>query len=523
MTTIHLFDHGAKINPNADYLIFGEQHISYQQAQQFTYQVANGLRSLGYQKNDRGAVWAANDPFAWLATLSLWRASMTWVPVNPRNTAEENGDLLDAFDCDVLFFQAAFAASIKQVLPRLSKIRHFICIDGEAPPGLPKTLSLEAWRSTQEQTPPPLECELDDVCILMATGGTTGKPKGVMNTHRNVQTMVAGWLSVFVYPESFCPVNIAAAPLTHSAGVISLMATIRGGTLVLLPRLDLDLLLDSIEMYSATELFLPPTVIYMLLERPDIEKRDFRSLRYFLYAAAPMAPEKLRRAIKTFGPVMIQGYGQTEALAGISYLSSEAHFKDGKVADDTRLSSCGRPFPFTSVAILNDQNEPVPDGEVGEICVRGDIVMKGYYKDPAKTAETIIAGWLHTGDVGFMDAEGYLHITDRKKDMIITGGFNVFSAEVESVIHAHPAVQDCVVFGVPDEKWGEAVKAVVERKAGAEINEETLLRFCKERLSGVKSPKSIDFMDRLPRSSVGKVLKREVRAIYWTGKTRQVN
>jgi acyl-CoA synthetase (AMP-forming)/AMP-acid ligase II len=344
-----------------------------------------------------------------------------------------------------------------------------------------------------------------------------------MNTHRNVQMMVASWLSVLAYPADRPPVNLAAAPLTHSAGVVSLMAAARGGTVVILPRADPALLVDAIEKYRVTELFLPPTVIYMMLDLPGVAARDYSSLRYFLYAAAPMSPEKLRRALQTFGPVMIQGYGQTEALAGISCLLPEEHFHGGEIAPEERLLSCGRPFPFVRCVIMNDENRAVPDGTVGEICVRGDIVMSGYYKDPAKTAETIIDGWLHTGDVGFVDAAGYLHITDRKKDMIITGGFNVFSAEVEGVITSHPAVQDCAVVGVPDEKWGEAVKAVVERSPGMQVSAEEIIALCRERLGGVKAPKSVDFVERLPRSSVGKVLKREVRAVYWAGQSRQVS
>jgi acyl-CoA synthetase (AMP-forming)/AMP-acid ligase II len=344
-----------------------------------------------------------------------------------------------------------------------------------------------------------------------------------MTTHRSLQTMVANWLSVLVYPADKPPVNLAAAPLTHTAGVFSLMTTLRGGQVVILPRPDPALLVAAIEQHRVTELFLPPTVIYVLLDQPRIAERDFSSLRYLLYGAAPMSPEKLRRALNTFGPVMIQGFGQTEAAASISCLQPEEHFVRGEFAPQERLASCGRPFPFTRVTIRDDANSELPNGEVGEICVAGDNVMKGYYQAPDKTAEAIIGGWLHTGDVGYLDREGFLHITDRKKDMIISGGFNVYSAEVEGVINSHPAVQDCAVVGVPDEKWGEAVKAVIELNSGKRVSEEEIIALCKERLGSVKTPKSVDFIDRLPRSTVGKVQKREVREKYWQGKTRQVN
>jgi acyl-CoA synthetase (AMP-forming)/AMP-acid ligase II len=195
---------------------------------------------------------------------------------------------------------------------------------------------------------------------------------------------------------------------------------------------------------------------------------------------------------------------------------------NGRLASDERLSSVGRPNPLIRVEIMNDANAILPQGETGEICVRGDLVMKGYYKAPDKTAETIVDGWLHTGDIGHVDAEGYLHITDRKKDMIISGGFNVYPSEVEQVLWSHPAVQDCAVIGVPDAQWGEAVKAVVELNAGHQAKAEELIALCKERLGSVKAPKSVDFVDSLPRSPVGKVLKKDLRARYWQGTARRI-
>jgi acyl-CoA synthetase (AMP-forming)/AMP-acid ligase II len=304
--------------------------------------------------------------------------------------------------------------------------------------------------------------------------------------------------------------------------MLSLPCTARGGTVVVLSKPDPVLLLEAIAKHRVTEFFLPPTVIYRLLDIPGIEQQDFSSLKYFLYGAAPMSVEKLKRAIEVFGPVMAGGYGQTEAAASISSITPAEHFVDGKIAPDERLSSVGRPNPLIRVEIMNDQGEVLPQGETGEICVRGDLVMKGYHKAPDKTAETIIDGWLHTGDIGHLDAEGYLHITDRKKDMIISGGFNVYPSEVEQVIWAHPAVQDCAVVGVPDEKWGEAVKAVVELNAGQSVSEEELVSLCKEKLGSVRAPKSVEFVVALPRSTVGKVLKKDLREQYWQGLQRKI-
>ncbi len=498
---------------------FGEQRATYREAQRFTYRVAGGLLALGCEKQAKAAVWSANDPVGWLCTLSIWRAGMAWLPINPRNAIDENGYVLDAFDCEVLFFQAAFASQVATLRPRLKTVKYFICIDGE----VPDSISLPAWSARQPEEPVEVACGGDDVCAVMSTGGTTGKPKGVMTTHRSLQMMVANYLSVLNYPADQRPVNLAAAPLTHTAGVFSLMATLRGGKVVILPRPDPTLMLDTIEKHRVTELFLPPTVIYVLLDLPGIDERDFSSLRYFLYGAAPMSPEKLRRALETFGPVMIQAFGQTEAAASISCLRPEDHFVEGKIAPESRLSSCGRPFPFLRVTIRDDANRQLPDGEVGEICVAGDNVMKGYYQASDKTAETVVAGWLHTGDVGYLDAEGFLHITDRKKDMIISGGFNVYSVEVEGVVNSHPAVQDCAVIGVPDDKWGEAVRAVIELNPGKQVSEDEILALCKARLGSVKAPKSVQFIDRLPRSANGKVQKRALREQYWKDSTRQVH
>jgi acyl-CoA synthetase (AMP-forming)/AMP-acid ligase II len=289
------------------------------------------------------------------------------------------------------------------------------------------------------------------------------------------------------------------------------------------------LIFEIIRKQRVTEFFLPPTVIYRLLDALPpmkmliaklLKKIDFSSVKYLCYGAAPMSVEKLKKAIKLFGPIMVGGYGQTEAPGGISCLRIEEHFKGGigkEFADDSRLASVGRPGILNKVVIMDDQNKTLPVGQTGEICVQGDILMKGYYKAPEKTAETIIDGWLHTGDLGHMDAEGYLYITDRKKDMIISGGFNIYPQEVEQVLWTHPAVSDCAVIGVPDEKWGEAVKAVVELKPNKKVTPEELIALCKEKLGSVKAPKTVDITSALPRSTNGKVLKKDLRAEYWKG------
>jgi acyl-CoA synthetase (AMP-forming)/AMP-acid ligase II len=518
MAIIDFFDQGWRINPHGAAFIVNERSYSFTEIGELSCRISNGLLAAGFGREARGAVWAANDAIAWTCTLGLWRAGMAWIPVNPRASADENHYILDTFDCEAIFFQKAFAPYVDALRARLPKVKLWICIDdehGDAP-------SLANWSQWHPATRPDVDCAMDDVVAISPTGGTTGMPKGVMNTHRSLQAYMANFMIRVSYPSDQPPVNLMAAPMTHTAGMLALPCTARGGTVVVLTKPDPALMLASIAKHHVTEIFLPPTVIYRLLDIPAIRQCDFSSLRYLLYGAAPMSVEKLKQAIDVFGPVMMGGYGQTEAPGTISFLRPEEHFVDGKLAPDERLSSVGRPSPLVRVEIFDDDSRPVVQGETGEICVRGDLVMKGYYKDPGKTAETIVDGWLHTGDVGHLDAEGYLHITDRKKDMIISGGFNVYPSEVEQVIWAHPAVLDCAVIGVPDDKWGEAVKAVVELNAGQSVTADELIALCKEKLGSVKTPKSIDFIAALPRSTAGKVLKKELRKAYWAGQERKI-
>jgi acyl-CoA synthetase (AMP-forming)/AMP-acid ligase II len=518
MAIIDFYDRGWNINPAGVAYIQDERRYTFNEVGELSCRVANKLLSLGLPKETKGAVWSTNDVTAWACTLGLWRANMTWIPVNARNAAQENHYILDAFDCEVMFYQDCFAEIIAELRPRLPKITHWICIDAEGA----DAPSLATWCEDQSPTRPEVAYDMDDVVMLSPTGGTTGMPKGVMNTHRSAQTFIAHFMLACAYRDGQKPVNLAAAPMTHTAGLLAVPCTAQGGTVVVVTKPDPALMLAAIARHRVSEFFLPPTVIYKLLEIPGIEKVDFSSVKYLMYGAAPMSVEKLKKAIAVFGPIMAGGYGQTEAPAGISNLRPDEHLVDGELASDERLSSVGRPNPLIRVDVMNDANEILPRGETGEICVHGDLVMKGYYQQPEKTAETLVDGWLHTGDIGHFDAEGYLHITDRKKDMIISGGFNVYPSEVEQVLWSHPAVQDCAVIGVPDEKWGEAVKAVVELNPGHSATAEELIELCKAKLGSVMAPKSVDFIASLPRSPVGKVLKKDLRQQYWENSARKI-
>ncbi|MFJ8111035.1 long-chain fatty acid--CoA ligase [Streptomyces sp. NPDC096132] len=520
MAITDFFDRGWRSAPEAVAFVAEDRTFTYREIGELSCRIANALANSGVSRETKGAVLAANDPLAWACVLGMWRAGLAWVPVNPANPAEEIRRLLAGFDCEVLFCHEQFVPLVEKLRPDLAGLRTVVCI-GEST-GAADVTMLDAFIADARAELPGHTPAPDAVAGIMPTGGTTGAPKGVMNTHRGLGVSVVHQMLAAPYPADEPVVNLVAAPMTHTAGLLTLPCAARGGTVVVMSRPDPLKLLDLIERHRVTELFLPPTVIYRLLEIPGIEQRDFSSLKYLMYGSAPMSTEKLRRAIEVFGPVLFQGYGQTEAPSGIAFLRPEEHFTDGRIADDARLSAAGRPAPLVRVEILDGDGRILPAGEPGEICVRGDLVMKGYYKDPVRTAETIVDGWLHTGDIGHLDHEGFLHITDRKKDMIISGGFNVYPSEVEQIIWRHPAVQDCAVVGAPHPDWGEAVTAVVELNEGEELTEADLIAYCRPRLGGIKTPKRVEFVTQLPRSPNGKVLKKDVRAPFWRDHQRRI-
>lgn len=523
MAVSDFFDSGWRANPNGVAFIAGDRSFTYQELGGLSCRVANSLLSRMLPPETKGAVLAPNDPEAWACVLGIWRAGMAWVPLNPANPPEDTHRLLEGFDCEVLFAHEKFLPVVNKLRPDLKQIRTVVVLGaGTDFTATADMVTLESFVEGASDTWPDYTPDPGVVAGIMPTGGTTGAPKGVMNTHRGLSVSTVHTMLASPYGADDPVVNLVAAPMTHTAGILTLPCSARGGTVVVMARPDPVGLLDLIEKHRVTELFLPPTVIYRLLEVPGVETRDFSSLKYLMYGAAPMSTEKLRRALEVFGPVMFQGYGQTEAPSGVAYLRPDEHYRNGEIADDSRLSAAGRPAPLVRVEIMDPNGQILPQGEVGEICVKGDLVMKGYYKAPEKTAETIIDGWLHTGDIGMLDPEGFLHITDRQKDMIISGGFNVYPSEVEQVVWSHPAVQECAVVGLPHPDWGESVTAFVELNEGAELAEEELHAFCRERLGGIRTPKQIVFVADLPRSPTGKVLKKDLREPHWRGHERRI-
>ena len=517
MRLVDFLDKGASVHPiDAPCLTLAGQARSYAEVQRLSWSVGRALARSGIRPGDKVAVLSGNDPVAFGSVFGISRAGAVWCPVNPRNEAAENRELLALLDCRCLIFAAAFAPLVAKIAPDLPELTTLVCLDDDAGGAggpdvavIPGAVGFAEWLSGVGDDPWQAD-PVDDVVMIAGTGGTTGRPKGVMLTGRNVETMAA--LTLMSYPFAGSPVYLAFAPLTHAAGVLCFPIMALGGEIVIMPHPDLGEFLALIARHRVTHAFLPPTVIYSLLDHPALATADLGSLQCLWYGAAPMSAARLEQAIGLLGPVLGQLFGQTEAPMFVSALPPADHLHaDGSLATE-RFTSAGRPTPLTTVAIMDEAGRLLPPGDRGEIVVRGPLVMAGYYQNPAATAEASRHGWHHTGDVGYLDPDGYLYIVDRLKDMIITGGFNVYSAEVEQAVLSHPAVLDCAVVGLPDDKWGERVTAIIQPLDGRDVTAEEIRAWVKDRLGSVKAPKQVEIWPDLPRSRVGKILKADVKS-----------
>ncbi|MBB4365251.1 fatty-acyl-CoA synthase [Bradyrhizobium sp. CIR18] len=357
----------------------------------------------------------------------------------------------------------------------------------------------------------------EDIIRLAYTGGTTGLPKGVMASSRSLASCALNYMAGQPWERNLN--YLCATPMSHGGGSIILPTLLKGGCTFLQKKFDPSEVIRVIEQESITRMMAVPTMIYALLDHPGISSAKLKSMRRILYGAAPISPVRLREALRVFGPVFIQGYAQTEAPSTVLILSQEDHL----TGEEKRLESVGTPYPGIRVKLLDDNCRPVVKGQIGEICVRGPLVMSGYWKKPELTEETLRGGWLHTGDLAYQDEQGYFFIVDRKKDMIISGGVNIYPKEVENALTTHPAVATAAVIGIPDEKWGEAVKAIVVLRLGETVSSEELIAFTKKLKGPVQAPKSVDIVEALPLTGLGKIDKKALRAPYWEGATRQVN
>jgi fatty-acyl-CoA synthase len=433
-----------------------------------------------------------------LSILAIFAAGHSWIPLNPRSGRAELDAIVDLTTPHLVIAD-------EDCVDRFSPGPRVVL--GEAPSN---SLAVETLRGLEVRyagrQAERRAASLDDTQIIKFTGGSTGRPKGVMQTHRTLNTYVAALIDVFQYGER--DRNLIATPLTHAASCFLLPILATGGRHVLLDRSTPGAIAESLERAQITTVFLAPTLIYALMAERTANAAPLPHLRNLIYGAAPMPAEKIRAARELFGPVVATLYGQVEAPLTITAQ------RPSEFDDERNLASVGRSTGAAEVAIMNGDGRLLPAGDAGEVVVRGDLLMGGYYEQPELTARTIVDGWLHTGDVGIIDERGFLFLKDRIKDMIISGGFNVYPAEVESVLATHSGIHECCVFGMPDDRWGEAVHAAVQRRAGDTTSEQELIRFVKERLDSVKAPKRIHFVHQLPKSAVGKVLRRALPALF---------
>lgn len=518
MHFIDLFDRGARINRDGLALAGAGGEWTYAEAQAMTMRIAKAFRERGFGTSTPYAVFSPNNALAMIAMLGGLRAGGAWCNVNLRNGVDANVDVMYRGGCKVLFYDISTSDTVAEMLPRLPEIELAVCFGGDDGEGV----ALDDLIAGHDDSFVRYDHDPDAVGFQGSTGGTTGAPKITQSDSRFLVYNTYGWMPDWSFDLQ--PVNLAVAPITHAGGVIAMAHFPLGGTVVMMDHVDIDAVLENIAKYRVTTLFLPPTVIYMLLAHPRAKEFDYSSLRYVISAAAPIAPQKIREGIALFGEVMCQSYGQTESGFPLTMMSPR---ETAEAAADPqlehRLLSCGRQtLTVDSIEAMDEEGNLLGPNGTGELVVRAPSVMLRYLNDPEATAEVRRHGWHHTGDIGYIDEDGYIYIVDRIRDMVVSGGFNIFPFEVEQVLMKHPAVQDCAVIGVPHEKWGEAVKAVVQLVPGREASEEELIAFAKEELGGMKAPKSVDFIDDLPRSAVGKVLKREIRKPYWEGRERAV-
>jgi len=511
------FDAVVALRPDDLAFVDGPTRLTYCESQKYVHAIANSLtRERAAGVGPHVAIYAPNDHRVSLLHLGINLADFAWLSVHIRNSIETNAEVLAYFDTDIVFFHSYFDSSVPVLKAKLVNAKLFVCIDGASEHGV----SMDEWltgchKPFRNQPEDPRQC-----AFLQPTGGTTGPSKGAVHTHRTLELMGLGLASAFKVKATSR--HLCIAPLTHAAGLLVLGFVVKGGVNIIMPGFDPVALLALIEKEKVTHLYLPPTAVYGLLAHPQTKLTDFSSLEAFIVGAAPIAPEKFKEAVKVFGPIMYEGFGQTETLIPILVKGPEDYLRPDGSFDEDVVRAAGRAVDVARLAIMDPEGNLLPHGQRGEIVVRSSMVMQGYYKRPEETAEVSQFGWHHTTDVGVMDARGYVTIVDRMKDMIVSGGFNIFPVEIEKVIQAHPAVMDCIVVGVPDKKWGEAVKAVVQLKAGAAVDEAAIMALCKDQLGSTKTPKSVEFWSELPRSAVGKLLKKDVRAQFWDAQWRSV-
>ena len=482
--------------------------------------LADALHKRGVEKGDRVALLMLND-FRYLEIFyACFVLSAVVVPLNVRLAVPELSFMLQDSGTKALFFHREFASEVLALQKEPLPVQHYILSEAVAP-AESDSLLYEDLLQEPAAMPSGIDYADEDLAAIYYTGGTTGLPKGVMLTHKNLSANAYQTVLAIGYQQD--DVYLHAAPMFHVAdGASTFGITLLGGTHAHVRSFEPRRVLETIQQEKVTSMLLVPTMINMLVNTEGIESYDLSSFQKLMYGASPIAVDVLKKAIDKLGCQFAQAYGMTEASPVLTVLRPEHHVVDGDERLLRRLKSCGQPILNVDVKIVDPEGKEVPYGTVGEVIARGPNIMQGYWNRPEETAKALRGGWYWSGDLAVMDEDRFVYIVDRQKDMIITGGENVYSVEVESALYQHPAVFVAAVIGVPHVRWGEAVKAVVALKPGQEASEEELIAHCRRYLAGYKVPKSVDFVAALPKSGAGKILKRNLRDQYWAEKDRLV-
>ncbi|MCE7524848.1 long-chain-fatty-acid--CoA ligase [Alloalcanivorax xenomutans] len=501
----------------------GERRRSYRELADRCARLAGGLTGLGVQAGDRVAILAANCDYHAEYFLGLWWMGAVANAVNTRWNVKEMAYSLNDSEAEILLVSDAFLPMVETLKARCPGLRHVLHLGSTPSTHADGPAGMIHYEDFLARATPVEDGRFggDHLAVLLYTGGTTGFPKGVMLSHDNLWSCAITRLAESDPPDPF--VTLLASPLFHTAGVAKFITQIVvGGTAVMMPSFRVEEVLATIEREKITDVILVPSMIQMLVDHPEVREYDLSSLTRVAYGASPISLAVLERALAVFPDAQFtHTYGMTEASPMITLNSWRNH--RGEALSNGRIRSAGKATWGMEVRIVDEDDREVPRGTVGEVVARGDNVMLGYWNNPDATAETLRGGWLHTGDGGYMDEDGYIYIVDRMKDMIVSGGENVYCAEVENVLARHPAVASCAVIGIPHDTWGESVHAVVVTQSGVELSAEELTDFCRDDLAGYKCPRSVEFRDSLPLSGAGKVLKQELREPYWRGRSRRVS
>ncbi len=511
------FDYRVRENPEVAFAIQGARRMSYREAGAEANRLANAIVAAGVAPGERVALLSKNSIEHALFYYACSKAGAALVPLNYRLAPPEWAYIVNDAGARLLFAQGPLAKALAPARGELRSVKRCVALDG-AEAGYE---GLARFVGAAPTTPPAVDVDESADAYQMYTSGTTGRPKGAILTHRAVTAQLHQGATAF--GGNIGDRTLIVAPMYHAAASLASFVTVQGGGTLYIQEdfAPAEAVRALSEERIAIALLVPAMIQFCLVAVPDVAKRSYDSLKVMIYGASPISEQTLRQAMEVFRCDFIQGYGMTETTAAATYLMPDAH-RRAMSGEPKLLLSAGRPLLGTDVRIVDDKGRALPNGSIGEVAVRGPQLMRGYWNLPQATAEALRDGWMHTGDAGVIDDEGFLYIQDRVKDMIVSGGENVYPREVEDVLYQHPAVAEAAVIGVPDVTWGEAVKAIVVRRPGAQVTAEELLEHCKGRLGGYKRPRSIDFSEALPRNPSGKVLKKELREPYWKDHARRV-